>query len=263
MNDEGPRTVIATRYVTPLREGGSLPAIVEADDDGLYVVKFRGAGQGPKTLIAELLAGEIGRSLGLPVPDIVFVELDAALSKAEPDPEIQDLLRSSAGLNIGLDFLPGSLAYVPAAQPSIDPGFAAATVWFDAYVMNVDRTPRNPNLLTWHGRPWLIDHGAALYVHHVADDILPRAADRFPQIADHILLPYAAPIGEMSAALAALLPGSEIERIVWALPADWITASRMGEPDGVRNRYVEFLCRRLEGRSAFEEEAERARTRTV
>ena len=171
---------------------------MEADDDGLYVVKFRGAGQGPKTLIAELLAGEIGRSLGLPVPDIVFVELDAALSKAEPDPEIQDLLRSSAGLNIGLDFLPGSLAYVPAAQPSIDPGFAAATVWFDAYVMNVDRTPRNPNLLTWHGRPWLIDHGAALYVHHVADDILPRAADRFPQIADHILLPHAAPIGEIS-----------------------------------------------------------------
>jgi hypothetical protein len=254
---------MATRYVTPLREGGSLPAIVEADDDGLYVVKFRSAGQGPKTLIAELLAGEIGRSLGLRVPEIVFVELDAVLSKAEPDPEIQDLLRSSAGLNIGLDFLPGSLAFMPAAQNSIDPEFAAAVVWLDAYTMNVDRTPRNSNLLTWHGNTWLIDHGAALYVHHVTDDILPRAAAPFPQIADHILLPHAAPIASVSSRSASLLPRSEIERIVSAIPDDWIEASKMGEPDDVRNRYVEFLWRRLEGRSAFEEEAERARTRAI
>jgi hypothetical protein len=254
---------MATRYVTPLREGGSLPAIVEADDDGLYVVKFRGAGQGPKTLIAELVAGEIGRTLGLRVPDIVFVELDAALSKAEPDPEIQDLLRSSAGLNVGLDFLPGSLAFVPAAQSAIDPAFAAKVVWFDAYVMNVDRTPRNPNLLTWHGNTWLIDHGASLYVHHVTDDILSRAAAPFPQIADHMLLPFAAPLGRVSASLAASLPREEIERIVSVIPDDWILASRMGDPDAVRDRYLAFLQQRLERRSVFEEEAERARTRPV
>lgn len=257
------RTVTATRYVTPLREGGSLPAIVEADDDGLYVVKFRGAGQGPKTLIAELLAGEIGRSLGLRVPDIVFVELDAALSKAEPDPEIQDLLRSSAGLNAGLDFLPGSLAFVPAARAPIDPLFAAETVWFDAFVMNVDRTPRNANLLTWHGNTWLIDHGAALYVHHVTDDFVTRAKAPFPQVADHILLPFAAPIGDVSPRMTALLPRSEIERIVWTLPDDWIHASRIGEPAVVRGRYVEFFLQRLESRQVFEEEAERARTRAV
>src|SRR5438874_13541518 len=156
------RTLTATRYVTPLKEGGSLPAIVEADDDGMYVVKFRGAGQGPKALIAELLAGEIGRALGLPVPEIVFVELDAALARNEPDPEIQALLTASAGLNLALDYLPGALPFDPILfRP--DPALAAAIVWFDAYVTNVDRTARNPNLLTWHKRLWLIDHGAALY----------------------------------------------------------------------------------------------------
>src|SRR5687768_2884898 len=160
------RTVVATRYVTPLREGGSLPAIVEADDDGMYVVKFRGAGQGPKALIAELVAGEIGRALGLPVPEIVFVELDPALARAEPDQEIQDLLDASPGLNLGLDFLPGALAFLPATAPPVNPAVAALTVWFDAYVTNVDRTPRNPNIILWHRRPWLIDHGAALYIHH-------------------------------------------------------------------------------------------------
>jgi hypothetical protein len=159
------RTVTATRYVTPLREGGSLPAIVEADDDGLYVLKFRGAGQGPKALIAELVAGELGRALGLPVPDIVFVELDAALAGTEPDPEIQDLLKASVGLNLALDYLPGSVMYDPLVE-RIEPSLASSVVWFDAYITNVDRTPRNANMLMWHKKLWLIDHGAALYFHH-------------------------------------------------------------------------------------------------
>src|SRR5205823_5144030 len=164
------RTLTATRYVTPLREGGSLPAIVEADDDGLYVVKFRGAGQGPRALIAELVAGEIGRALGLPIPEIVFVDLDPALGRNEPDFEIKALLDASAGLNLGLDFLPGSIAYDPAAPPRPDAALASRVVWFDAYVTNVDRTPRNTNMLLWHKRLFLIDHGAALYFHHAWRD---------------------------------------------------------------------------------------------
>ncbi len=158
------RTVIATRYVTPLREGGSVPALVEADDDGLYVVKLLGAGHGRKALVAELLAGEIGRRLGLPVPDLVIVELDGALAKAEPDGEIQDLLERSAGTNVGLDFLPGALAFAPAVGPGPEPELAADTVWLDAFTTNVDRTARNPNLLVWHRRLHLIDHGSALYI---------------------------------------------------------------------------------------------------
>src|SRR5882672_3184770 len=159
------RTVIATRYVTPLREGGSLPAIIEADDDGMYVLKFRGAGQGPKALIAELVAGEIGRALGLLVPEIVFVELDPELARTEPDPEIQSLIRASAGLNLALDYLPGSVMFDPVAwKPDAD--FASSVVWFDAYATNVDRTARNTNMLVWHRKLWLIDHGAAFYFHH-------------------------------------------------------------------------------------------------
>src|SRR5919108_5034173 len=159
------RTVIATRYVTPLREGGSLPAIVEADDDGMYVLKFRGAGQGPKALIAELVAGEIARAAGLPVPEIVFIELDPELARTEPDPEIQHLIRASAGLNLALDYLPGAVTLDPVVETP-DAELASAVVWFDAYVTNVDRTPRNTNLLVWHRRLWLSDHGATLYVHH-------------------------------------------------------------------------------------------------
>ena len=166
------RTVIATRYVTPLREGGSVPALVEADDDGLYVVKLLGAGHGRKALVAELLAGELARHLGLPVPDLVLVELDAALAKAEPDGEIQDLLERSAGTNVGLDFLPGALAFAPAIGPAPEPELAAAVVWLDAFTTNVDRTARNPNLLVWHRRLHLIDHGSALYIHHSWKDPL-------------------------------------------------------------------------------------------
>src|ERR671924_416326 len=176
------RTLTATRYVTPLREGGSLPAVVEAGDDGLYVLKFRGAGQGPKVLIAELLCGEIGRALGLPIPEIVFVELDPALGQNEPDDEIQHLLTASAGLNLALDYLPGSLAFDPLSVSSIEPTLASAIVWFDAYIMNVDRTPRNPNLLLWHRKLWLIDHGAALYVHYTWADYQARSRSPFAAI---------------------------------------------------------------------------------
>ncbi len=180
------RTVTATRYVTPLREGGSMPGIVEADDDGLYVLKFRGAGQGPKALAAEIVAGELARDLGLPVPELVLIELDPALGAAEPDPEIQELIAASAGVNLGVDFLPGSLPYNPTEPP--DAELAADVVWLDALVTNVDRTPRNPNLLRWHRNLWLIDHGAALYAFH-GPDPLARARGAFPAIRDHVLLP--------------------------------------------------------------------------
>src|SRR5205823_14611011 len=156
------RTITATRYVTPLREGGSVPAIVEADDDGLYVLKFRGAGQGPKALIAELVAGEIGRALGLPVPEIVLIELDAVLGRSEPDSEIRALIKASSGLNLGLDFLPGALAFDPLDVRHLDSFLASCITWFDAYVTNVDRTPRNTNMLLWLKRLLLIDIGSAL-----------------------------------------------------------------------------------------------------
>ena len=165
-----PRHVTATRYVTPLREGGSLPGLVEADDDGLYVVKFRGAGQGPRALVAEWLAGEIGRALGLAVPEIVTIDVDGSLGDAEPDEELQELVQRSGGLNLGLDFLPGALTFNPGASPVVDPDAAAAIVWLDAFTTNPDRTASNPNLLFWHGRTWLIDHGAALYIHHTWRD---------------------------------------------------------------------------------------------
>ncbi len=199
------RTVIATRYVTPLREGGSVPALVEADDDGLYVVKLLGAGHGRKALVAELLAGEIGRHLGLPVPDLVLVELDAALAKAEPDGEIKDLLERSAGTNVGLDFLPGALAFAPAVGPAPDADLAAAVVWFDALTTNVDRTARNPNLLVWHRRLHLIDHGSALYIHHTWRDPAEHARRRFEAIRDHVLLPFASSIEAADARLAPLV----------------------------------------------------------
>ncbi|MEA2514102.1 MAG: hypothetical protein QOF01_3738 [Thermomicrobiales bacterium] len=254
------RTVIATRYVTPLREGGSLPAIIEADDDGLYVLKFRGAGQGPKALIAELVAGEVGRALGLPVPDLVLVELDPVLSNAEPDPEIQDLLKASAGLNLALDYLPGSLAFTPAASPPPDPELAARMVWFDAYVTNVDRTPRNPNLLLWHRNLWLIDHGAALFFHHTWTDPETRSRSPFPQIADHILLPFAAPIPDVDASMRRRLNRDILEAIVALIPETWLVfGSDFADPAEHRAAYVAYLTRRLAAADVFVEEAERAR----
>src|ERR1700736_4162515 len=177
------RTITATRYVTPLREGGSLPAIIEADDEGLYVLKFRGAGQGPKALIAELLAGEIGRAAGLPVPEIVLVELPADLARTEPDAEIQSLIGASAGLNVALDYLPGSVTFYPLVFVP-DAQLASAVVWFDAFVCNVDRTARNVNMLIWHRRLWLIDHGASLYFHHASNSRDQHATTPFALIKD-------------------------------------------------------------------------------
>lgn len=205
------RTVTATRYITPLREGGSLPAIVEADDDGLYVLKFVGAGQGPRALIAELVAGEIARALGLLVPEIVFARVDAELARTEPDPEIQDLIRASAnlldgsvGLNLALDYLPGSVTFDALAfQP--DAELASRIVWFDAFVTNLDRTPRNTNMLVWHGRLWLIDHGAALYFHHDWRDFMARSTGAFALIKDHVLLPPASRLEAADAQMSAAL----------------------------------------------------------
>ena len=184
------RTVTATRYVMPLREGGSLPAIIEADDAGMYVLKFRGAGQGPKALIAELVVGEPARISGISVPEIVLVELDANLARTEPDGEIQQLIRESAGLNLALDYLPGSVTFDPVADKP-DAAVASAIVWLDSYVNNVDRTPRNANMLMWHRKLWVIDHGAALYFHHGWGAHTARSADAFPAIKDHVLLKFA------------------------------------------------------------------------
>jgi hypothetical protein len=238
------RTVVATRYVTPLREGGSLPGLVEADDDGLYVCKFRGAGQGPKALAAEVVVGELARALGLPVPELVLIELDPDLGRAEPDPEIQDLLRASEGLNLGVDFLPGALPYAPAQPPP--PALAADVVWLDALVENVDRTPRNPNLLRWHHRLWLIDHGAALFVHHGSGDPLTVARRPFAGVADHVLLPAAGSIAEADERLAA---AARPEGPAALVPDGWA--------DGAA--YASHLAARLDGPREWVEQAEQTR----
>jgi len=254
------RTVRATRYVTPLREGGSVPALVEADDDGLYVVKLLGAGHGRKALVAELLAGEIGRHLGLPVPDLVLVDLDAALSKAEPDGEIQDLLARSAGTNFGLDFLPGALSFAPTAAPRPDAGLAADVVWLDAFTTNVDRTARNPNLLVWHRQLYLIDHGSALYIHHSWTDPAAHARRPFPQARDHVLLPFAGSIAAADARLAPMLGRSAFEGFANAIPDDWLQPEAgLSDPAAHRRAYVDYLLTRLEDPRPFVEEADRAR----
>jgi hypothetical protein len=254
------RTVTATRYVTPLREGGSVPALVEADDDGLYVVKLLGAGHGRKALVAELLAGELARHLDLPVPDLVLVELDAALANAEPDSEIQDLLERSAGTNVGLDFLPGALAFSPAIGPAPDPDLAAGVVWLDAFTTNVDRTARNPNLIVWHRRLHLIDHGSALYIHHSWKDPVEHARRPFELIRDHVLLPFAGSIADADARLAPRVDRALLERLTADIPDDWLPAED-GLPDAAAHRraYVDYLAARLRARDAWVMEADRAR----
>jgi hypothetical protein len=255
-----PRRVRATRYVAPLREGGSLPGLVEADDDGLYVLKFHGAGQGPKALVAELLAGRIGQELGLPVPELVYVLLDPALGRAEPDPEIHALIAQSGGCNVGLDYLPGALAWDVAAAPALDAALAADVVWFDALVTNVDRTPRNPNLLLWHGRLWLIDHGAALYVHHSWQDPAEHARRPFAAVRDHVLLAAAGSLAEADERLAPRLTRPLLEQLAAELPDAWLGAEpALAGPDDQRRAYVDYLTRRLEPPRTFVEEAERAR----
>jgi hypothetical protein len=247
------RTVLATRYVTPLREGGSLPALVEADDDGLYVAKFRGAGQGLRALVAEVVVGEIIRAAGLLIPRLVTIEIDRRLAAAEPDPEIQELIEASAGLNLGVDFLPGSLPYAAAGAWQPAPELAAEVVWLDALCTNVDRTARNPNLLRWHDRLWLIDHGAALYLQHAGLQPAEHATRPFPLIAQHVLLAHAGPIEPAGERLAPAVRAA-IEPAVALVPEEWFEG---GDPP---EAYAEYLRLRLEwGR--FAEEAERARTR--
>ena len=257
------RTVEATRYVTPLREGGSLPAVVEADDLGTYVLKFRGAGQGRKALIAEIVAGEIARALGLLVPEIVLANLDPKLGRAEPDPEIQDLIRASAGLNLALDYLPGSLGFDPLVEPP-GPDLASRIVWFDALATNVDRTPRNPNLLTWHNRLWLIDHGASLYFHHTWKGWEAASKRPFAAARDHVLLPFAEVIAEADAALAPRLSEEVLRGIVDLVPEEWLEVEPgFADTEAVRSAYVEFLSRRLEEPRGWVRDLEEVRGQAV
>jgi hypothetical protein len=247
------RTVTATRYVTPLREGGSMPALVEADDEGLYVVKLRGAGQGPKALVAEIVVGELGRALGLPVPELVLVDLDPHLPDAEPDPEIQELLAASAGINVGMDFLPGSLPYSPAGDIAVDPELAARIVWLDALTENVDRTARNVNMLIWHRELWLIDHGAALYRQHAG--FTPGSSrGGFAAIADHVLLPVASSILEADAELAAKVDRALLDRVTGMVSENWLEGAAAID-------YAEDLSARMEQPRAWAAVAEEARGR--
>ena len=253
------RTAKATRYVLPLREGGSLPAIVEADDLGLYVVKFRGAGQGILALIAELLAGEIGRALGLRVPEIIFIDIDAALGRNEPDYEIRQLLKASTGMNLALDYLPGSTMFDPAARDTAPADEASLLVWFDAFTQNIDRTPRNANLLVWHRKLYPIDHGAALFFHHDWPSREKKIASPFSEIEHHILLPWAGQIAKAAKTAHERLTEPVLREIVALVPDAWFEAIPGNVAAAERRAgYIEFFTRRLEDSAIFEEEAIRA-----
>lgn len=258
------RTVYATRYVTPLREGGSLPALVEADDLGLYVLKFRGAGQGPLALVAELIAGEIGRALGIKIPELVLVEVDAALGRNEPDQEVRDLLQASVGLNLALDYLPGSVMFDPAARDTAPPEVASHAVWFDALITNVDRTARNPNLLCWHKSLYFIDHGAALYFHHNWPSAEQMARSRFPAIREHVLLPWASRIEEADTCLRPRLTETVLTKVLDQVPDAWLVRDHhANSPAERRAAYLSFFLERLQQTSLFVEEAIRARAELV
>jgi hypothetical protein len=258
------RTVTATRYVVPLREGGSLPAIVEADDLGLYVVKFRGAGQGTLALVAELVAGEIGRALGLAVPEIVFIQMDAALGRNEPDYEIRQLLKASVGLNLALDYLPGSTMFDPAAKDKATAAEASLTVWFDAFTQNVDRTPRNANLLVWHRKLYLIDHGAALFFHHDWPSLEKKIESPFAQTGQHILLPWAAEMQQAAEIAQARLTPEVFSEIVNQVPDAWLDAIPSNQTAAEKKAaYVDFFVRRLQAAAIFQQEATSARARLV
>ncbi|WP_158793982.1 HipA family kinase [Granulicella sp. L60] len=256
------RTIRATQYVTPLREGGSLPAIIEADDLGLYVVKFRGAGQGPLALVAELVAGEIGRALGLDIPELVFAQVDPALGRNEPDQEIRDLLRASAGLNLALDYLPGSSMFDPAAGDKADPRIASLAVWFDAFTLNVDRTARNANLLNWHRQLYFIDHGAALYFHHNWPDADRLAESPFADVRHHILLPWASGLDEAAAHAASRLNAEVLTNILAQVPDEWLQSAH-ASPTEARAAYLDLLIRRLNASPIFTQEAIRARAHLI
>lgn len=259
MTTEPLATVRALRYVLPLREGGSLPAVIECDDLGTYVVKFRGAGQGPKALVAEIVVGELARALGLPVPDLVLVDLDPQLAVSEPDEEVQDLLRASAGLNLGMDYLPGSITLDPAVDV-VDPALAARVMWLDALVDDVDRTWRNPNLLTWHGRMWLIDHGAALWWHHTwraQEAAITRQLHNGDQ---HVLLPVASDLTRANGELAPRVTRELLTAVLGLVPDDWLDDPAVfGDVEQARAAYVGLLLARLAARAHWLDPLEAAR----
>jgi len=253
------RTVQVMRYVTPLREGGSLPAIAEADDGFLYVVKFRGAGQGAKALIADFIGGEIARAAGFKVPEIVFANLNEAFGRTEPDEEIQDLLRASEGMNLGLHFLSGSITFDPAVT-RIESNLASKIVWLDALLTNVDRTARNTNMLTWHNEIWLIDHGASLYFHHAWQNWKEQSERPFVQIKDHVLLPLAGELDKADAALRLLLKPEKIKAIVHAIPDTWLYDKDSNETPGEKREvYFNFIINRIAHSAVFVNEANHAR----
>lgn len=253
------RTVNVMRYVTPLREGGSLPAIAEADDDFKYVLKFKGAGHGTKALIAELIGGEIARVLGLPVPELVFAGLDEAFGRTEADEEIQDLLQASRGLNLALHYLSGAINFDPVVT-TVDPKMASQIVWLDAYITNVDRTFRNTNMLIWHKELWLIDHGASLYFHHSFDDPEGHAKSPFGLIKDHVLLPQSSDLELVNSEYKALLTEEKIRSIVTLIPDEWLQWEELDRsPDEIRNIYNLFLTNRLANSELFVKQANDAR----
>jgi len=258
---QGLRTVAATRYVMPLREGGSLPGLVEANDDGMYVVKFRGAGQGSGALVAELVVGELARICDLPVPELVFIDIDSVLARSEPDDEVQALIIASAGLNLACDFLPGALPFDAALVQRVDPMLASAVVWFDAMMTNIDRTARNTNMLWWHRRLHIIDHGAALYVMHAWDGYEDRIATPFAAIRDHVLLPMANHIEVVDAELSQRLSATAIATVLDMVPdAWWPLGRRWQAPAQARAALYDYLVRRVAAPRAFVAEVLRARS---
>lgn len=253
------RTVNVMRYITPLREGGSLPALAEADDDFKYVLKFRGAGHGVKALIAELVGGQIAKALKLQLPELVFANLDEAFGRTEADEEIQDLLQGSQGLNLALHFLSGAITFDPAVT-TVDAKLASQIVWLDAYITNVDRTFKNTNMLIWHKELWLIDHGACLYFHHSWNNWEQHAKSPFALIKDHVLLPQASLLKEVDAEFKAILTPEILEEIVDTIPLDWLQWEDADEtPEALRNVYLQFLKTRLENSEIFVNQAQNAR----
>src|SRR5688572_14447765 len=253
------RTVNVTRYVTPLREGGSLPAIAEANDGFLYALKFRGAGQGTKALIAELIGGELARLLGLKVPEIVFAELDEAFGRTEPDEEIQDLLKASVGKNLALHYLSGAITFDPTVN-KVDAETASKIIWLDCLITNVDRTARNTNMLIWNKELWLIDHGAALYFHHSWDNWEEQSKRPFVQVKDHVLLPYASELQKIDIELKEMISMQDVEDILELIPLSWLESMSVnGTPEEIRAVYKQFLVYRLNHSGLFLNEALYAR----
>lgn len=253
------RTVNVTRYISPLREGGSLPALAEADDDFKYVLKFKGAGHGVKALIAELIGGEIARVLKLQIPELVYANLDEAFGRTEADEEIQDLLQGSQGLNLGLHFLSGAINFDPVVTV-VDAKKASQIVWLDAYITNVDRTFRNTNMLIWHKELWLIDHGASLYFHHSWTNWEKHAQSPFTLIKDHVLLPQASMLQEADTLFKTILTPETLLGVVNLIPLEWLDWQDTDEsPEAIREVYLQFLSMRLNHSQIFIKEAQNAR----